>query len=146
MSPYNRPPASRINTGAPSRNTVAPLKIGRVPRGGTLELSTVKGEGSAFTLRLPTTLAILRALIADVGGERYALPITHVAETLDLQPTNITELNGRDGMLFRDSIIPLVHLRDVVGTNGEAPPRQPVIVLQIGERRSGLVVDALPAP
>lgn len=111
--------------------------------GGTLELSTVKGEGSAFTLRLPTTLAILRALIADVGGERYALPITHVAETLDLQPTNITELNGRDGMLFRDSIIPLVHLRDVVGTNGEAPPRQPVIVLQIGERRSGLVVDAL---
>ena len=88
-------------------------------------------------------MAIVRALTAKVGDERYVMPITHVAETLDLEPTAITALEGQDGMAYRDDIIPLVHLRDVVKTPGEPPACRPVIVLQIGERRSGLVVDAL---
>ena len=85
----------------------------------------------------------MRALTAKVGEERYVIPITHVAETLDLEPTAITELEGQEAMTLRNDIIPLVHLRDIVRAPGEPPPDRPVIVLQIGERRSGLVVDAL---
>jgi two-component system chemotaxis sensor kinase CheA len=71
------------------------------------------------------------------------MPITHVAETLDLEPDAITELEGQDGMTLRDDIIPLVHLRDVLDVPGAPPAGRPVIVIQIGGRRSGLVVDAL---
>jgi two-component system chemotaxis sensor kinase CheA len=111
--------------------------------GGGLEVRSEHGKGTTFTLQLPVTLAIVRALTAEVGGERYVMPITHVAETLDLEPAAITELEGQDGMTLRDDIIPLVHLRDVLRVRGEPPSGKPVIVLQIGERRSGLVVDAL---
>jgi two-component system chemotaxis sensor kinase CheA len=111
--------------------------------GGGLEVRSEHGKGTTFTLRLPVTLAIVRALTAKVGEERYVMPITHVAETLDLQPAAITALEGQDGMTLRDDIIPLVHLRDVLSVSGDPPDSRPVIVLQIGERRSALVVDAL---
>ncbi len=111
--------------------------------GGGLEVGSEHGKGTTFTLRLPVTLAIVRALTARVGEERYVMPVTHVAETLGLDTAAITRLEGRDGMNFRDDIIPLVELRDLVNASGEPPRSRPVIVLQIGERRSGLVVDAL---
>jgi two-component system chemotaxis sensor kinase CheA len=111
--------------------------------GGGLEVRSEHGKGTTFTLQLPVTLAIVRALTAQVGEERYVMPITHVAETIDIEPAAITALQGQDGMTLRDDIIPLVHLRDVLDVPGEPPTGGPVIVIQIGERRSGLVVDAL---
>lgn len=111
--------------------------------GGTLEIRSVAGEGSTFTLRLPTTLAIVRALIAEVGDERYALPITHVAEAVDLDPQVVTQVDGRDAMQFRGGVIPLLHLRALVGTPEGGPLQRPVIVIEIGDRLSGLVVDRM---
>jgi two-component system chemotaxis sensor kinase CheA len=111
--------------------------------GGTVEIRSRVGQGTTFTLRLPTTLAIMRALIAQVGEERYALPVTHVAEALDLDLANVTEMNGRDAMWFRDRVIPLVHLRDLVGVVATPPRQRPVIIIEVGERRSGIVVDRM---
>jgi two-component system chemotaxis sensor kinase CheA len=111
--------------------------------GGALEVQSTPGVGTQFTLRLPTTLAIVRALITRVGDERYALPVTHVAETLDLDSAPVAHVDERDALSLRDELIPLVHLRRMVGVEGERPRRSPVVVLQIGARRSGLVVDQL---
>jgi two-component system chemotaxis sensor kinase CheA len=111
--------------------------------GGGLTVRSVSGEGTTFTLRLPTTLAIVRALTTQVGAEHYLLPVTHVAETVDLEPAAVTRLQGEDAMLFRGDMIPLVDLREIMGIPGQGPARKPVVVVQIGERRSGLVVDAL---
>ncbi len=111
--------------------------------GGTVEIRTRSGEGTTFTLRLPTTLAIVRALLTRIGDERYALPLTHVSETVDFRAEAVTEIDGREAMSLRDRVVPLVHLRDLLGASGEAARAQPVIVLEIGERRSGLVVDQL---
>ncbi len=111
--------------------------------GGGLTLSSEPGVGTTFTLRLPTTLAIVRALTAQVGPELYLLPVTHVSETIDLEPARVTQLEGRDAMMFRGQMIPLIDLRRLVQIQGDCPPRRPVVVVQIGERRSGLVVDAL---
>lgn len=111
--------------------------------GGGIEADSEPGKGTSFTLRLPTTLAIIRALITRVGEERYALPITHVAETLDLNTAAVTRVDGRDAMTLRDEVVPLVHLRQMLKIGGDAPPGSPVIVLRMGERRSGIVVDRL---
>ena len=114
--------------------------------GGSIEVRTEPGKGTAFILRLPVTLAIVRALIAAVGHERYALPLTYVAETVEYGTTPLTTMEGRDAIVLRDRVVPLVDLRKLLGTNGGAPappPRRPVIVLEMGERRAGIVVDGM---
>jgi len=114
--------------------------------GGSVEIRTEPGKGTAFVLRLPVTLAIVRALIAAVGQERYALPLTYVAETVEFGTVPLTTMEGRDAIVLRDRVIPLVDLRKLLGTNGGAPappPRRPVIVLEMGERRAGIVVDGM---
>lgn len=111
--------------------------------GGGLEMWTRRGEGTTFTLQLPITLAIVRALTAEVGGECYVLPITHVAETIELDAAAIAGVDGQDGLKYRGDVIPLVDLRDVVDVPGDPPVTRPVVILQIGGRKSGLVVDTL---
>jgi chemotaxis protein CheC len=114
--------------------------------GGSVEIRTEPGKGTAFVLRLPVTLAIVRALIAAVGLERYALPLTYVAETVEFGTVPLTTMEGRDAIVLRDRVVPLVDLRKLLGTNGAAPsppPRRPVIVLEMGERRAGIVVDGM---
>jgi len=111
--------------------------------GGSIDIRSEVGKGTSFVLRLPVTLAIVRALIAGVGRERYALPLTYVAETVEfgVQPTTMVE--GREAIVLHDRVVPLVHLRRMLGVSGDAPPRCPIIVLEMGERRSGIVVDGM---
>ena len=54
--------------------------------GGTLEIRSEVGKGTTFLIRVPLTLAIVRALLADAGGERYAVPLAYVAETVEFDP------------------------------------------------------------
>src|SRR5260370_7157110 len=84
---------------------------------------------------------MVRALIAAVGSERYALPLSYVAETVELGAAPLTMVEGREAMVLRERVVPLVHLRDLLGVTGTAPPaRRPVIVLEMGERRTGPVL------
>jgi two-component system, chemotaxis family, sensor kinase CheA len=111
--------------------------------GGSIEIRTQEGKGTTFVMRLPITLAIVRALIAGVGAERYALPLTYVAETVEFGVQATTIVEGREAIVLRDRVVPLVHLRRLLGVGGDAPTRCPIIVLEMGERRSGIVVDGM---
>jgi two-component system chemotaxis sensor kinase CheA len=113
--------------------------------GGSVELQTGVGSGSTFTLRLPLTVAIVRALLARAGPEHYLLPLTHVRETLEWGPESVRQVNGKDVLVLREEVLPLHDLRDVVQFVG---PRvlggeREIVVIERGERRSGLVVDEL---
>jgi len=112
--------------------------------GGTIDIRTEVGKGTTFVLRLPVTLAIVRAIMASVGPERYALPLTYVAETVELGAVTTTMVEGREAIVLRDHVVPLVHLRRLLGVTGDrAPARAPIIVLELGDRRAGVVVDGM---
>jgi two-component system chemotaxis sensor kinase CheA len=109
--------------------------------GGSIELATTSGEGTTMTIRLPMTLAIIHALLARTGGEVYALPITHVVETMVLMPDMSSMEQGGEMISVRGERLPAVRLRQRLGH----PPRENgaghVVVLDFPERRMILVVD-----
>ena len=112
--------------------------------GGTLEVRSELGRGSTFLIRVPLTLAIVRALLAEAGGERYAVPLAYVAETVEFDRRAVTSVRDREALVVRDQVIPTVHLRDLVSaTSAVHSGRQPTVILEVGERRTALVVDAL---
>ena len=111
--------------------------------GGTVEMETEPGRGTTITLRLPQTLAIVRAVLATVGGERYALPLTHVRETLAWSPEAVQRVQGKEVLVLRDEVLPLLHLREVVRAPGVHADSADIVVLERGARRAGLVVDEL---
>jgi len=112
--------------------------------GGTLEVRSELGRGTTFLIRVPLTLAIVRALLAEAGGQRYAVPLAYVAETVEFDRAGVTALRDREALVVRDRVIPTVHLADLVaGPSMAAASRRPTLILELGERRAALVVDAL---
>jgi two-component system chemotaxis sensor kinase CheA len=112
--------------------------------GGTIEVRSDLGRGTTFTIRVPLTLAIVRALLASAAGECYAVPLAYVAETVEFDPRSVTSVRDREALLVRDQVIPTVHLRELIRNQPRpAPARAPTVILEIGDRRAALVVDAL---
>jgi two-component system chemotaxis sensor kinase CheA len=113
--------------------------------GGSVELESDVGHGTAFVLRVPLTLAIVRSMLVQVGEERYVVPLTYVSETLEFTAMPTTALGGREALVVRERPIPTTHLAQLLGTAGarNGTQRRPVVVLHVGERKSALVVDAL---
>ena len=132
-------------SGVSGRGVGVDVAMTRVRQlGGTLEIRSEVGKGTSFQIRVPLTLAIVRALLADAGGERYAVPLAYVAETVDFDPRAVTALRTREALVVREQVIPTVHLRDLVASRDRpTPPRRPTVILEVGERRTALVVDAL---
>jgi two-component system chemotaxis sensor kinase CheA len=112
--------------------------------GGSVDIRSVPGEGTTVTLRLPLTLAIVRSLLARIGDETYAVPMTHVNETVELQPSILRSVQGREVLMLREDVLPVLRLRGLMQYDG-APPRglEQVVVVEVAERRAALVVDAL---
>ena len=112
--------------------------------GGMLEIASEPGQGTSMTLQLPQTLAIVRALLVRQSGETYALPLTHVGETVQLLPEEIGAVKGRPVAYLRDEVIPLHSLRTLLHANGTREgEKRAAVILEVGEQRVGLEVDAL---
>ena len=112
--------------------------------GGSVDIRSVPEVGTTVTLRLPLTLAIIRSLMARIGDEIYAMPMTHVRETVELRADLQRSVSGRDVLMLRNEVLPLIRLRSLVGFAG-APVRglERVIIVELAERRAALVVDEL---
>jgi two-component system chemotaxis sensor kinase CheA len=132
-------------SGVSGRGVGVDVAMSRVRAlGGTLELRSELGRGTTFLIRVPLTLAIVRALLTEAGGERYAVPLAYVAETVDFDRSMVTALRDREALVIRDRVIPTVHLRDLIAARaGSSSNRRPTVILEVGERRAALVVDAL---
>src|SRR5260221_3131163 len=104
--------------------------------GGRMELKTVPGRGTVFLLHLPVTRAIVRALLVAVGAERYAIPLSLLAEA-SLHDA------ARGEVTLRGEPLPTADLRAVVGREGGGGGGRPLVVVDTGGLRAALVVDAL---
>jgi two-component system, chemotaxis family, sensor kinase CheA len=113
--------------------------------GGTIEIESRAGQGVCFTLSLPLTLAILRSLIVEVDHERFAVPLNHVAATVRTEPETIHQVNQKGVTLWRGA---LIHVSDggaLLGTatTAPSPSRRFYVVISMGSRKRGILVDRL---
>jgi two-component system, chemotaxis family, sensor kinase CheA len=111
--------------------------------GGSVDIRSASGAGTTVTLRLPLTLAIVRALLARVDQEIYAIPLTHIRETLELTAEAMRTVRGREVLVVREEVLPLVRLRERIGMPGAPGEERQVVIIEIGDRQAGLVVDEL---
>jgi two-component system chemotaxis sensor kinase CheA len=112
---------------------------------GTVEIHSELGAGSRFVIRLPLTLAIIQALLVRAAGEVYALPLEAIEETVVIERHEARPVDGVDCMVLRDTVVPLVSLRDRLRIDGyeEGGERLNVVVVRTGTARLGVLVDDL---
>ncbi len=109
---------------------------------GRIRIDSDPGAGTRFTLRLPLTLAILDGFVVGVADERYILPMTHLLECFDLPAERMDD--GLTGLINRrGASLPFVRLGAFLGNASQHERRENVVVVQVGDRRLGFVVDHL---
>ena len=113
---------------------------------GTIEIDSKKGVGTRFRIKIPLTLAIIRALLVKVGSETFTIPLTAVEETLRIFDNEITEIEGVEVIHLRDSTLYLLRLTELFGISSNLQNGNKtsyVVVVNTGTRKAGLVVDEL---
>ena len=114
--------------------------------GGVVELSSVEGQGSTFSIRIPLTLTIVSALIVECCGERFAMPQSSVIELVSANDASghcIEYIGGAEVLRLRDRLLPLVSLQALLGLPVEEARREEtcIIVAKVGAFTFGVIVD-----
>lgn len=118
--------------------------------GGTIDLESVIGRGTTFTIRIPLTLAIISALMIESGGLQYAVPELTVQEILRIKPQDkrkIEHIDGRPFLHYRGITLPLVPMADYLGhhkdAGDDAGKRYYIVVIRTGGILYGMIVDQI---
>ncbi|MEK6622475.1 MAG: chemotaxis protein CheA [Planctomycetota bacterium] len=108
---------------------------------GSIEINSRYGAGTAITIKLPLTLAIIEGLQVEVGGEHYVLPLSAVEECVELSREDVVKSHGRHIMNVRGDVVPYIRLREWFMAAGESPAIEQVVISRTDGRRVGFVVD-----
>ena len=109
---------------------------------GTISISTEHGKGTTFYLKVPLTLAIIKALLFRVGDRIYAVPLAAVVEITRAKQSEVHIVDHHPVIQLREQVLTLVHLNKLASQAAKSP-RMFVVVVAMGEHRFGLVVDEL---
>jgi len=109
---------------------------------GSVSIKTTPGKGTTFYLKVPLTLAIIKALLFRAGGRLYAVPLASVVEITRTTPDALHRVDGQDVMQLRSEVLTLLHLHKL-GNRPADSEKMFVVVISNGERKFGLVVDRL---
>jgi two-component system chemotaxis sensor kinase CheA len=111
--------------------------------GGLVRIETQPGKGTKTILKLPPTIAIVQALLINVGKEKYAISITNVVETVYITDEGIKTIGGREAIVIRDIILPLYRLHDIFGLQTTESGKYTAIVVEKAEQKIALLVDSI---
>lgn len=115
--------------------------------GGSIQVDSEEGIGSIFQLKIPLTLAIIRALLVQVGEVEFALPLTAVEETIRIARNMVKTVRGRGLLPWRGHVVPVIMLSEVFPGCGESANRSigkvPLVVIKYGGQEACLVVDGI---
>ncbi len=100
-------------------------------------------RGTTFTIKLPLSLAIIPALMAEAGGEVYAIPMNAVAESMKVNEKDIHIINNHEVIRFRERVLPVVRLNEFFGVDGRKLKRFYLVILGKAERSLAVAVDRL---
>ncbi len=115
--------------------------------GGSIEARSVKGQGSTFAIQLPLTLAIIQALMVEVGEEKYAIPLGNVDTIEDVMQNEIKLVQSKEVIHLRGSVIPIIRMSEVLEMEdyekSSEDESEIIVVVKKGDQRIGLAVDKL---
>jgi two-component system chemotaxis sensor kinase CheA len=109
---------------------------------GTISVRSTLGEGTTFRLKVPLTLAIIKALLLRVSGRLYAVPLGNVLEIVRARDSEVHLIDEQEVLQIREEVVPLIRLSSMHG-DYERRAKLFVIVVTLGDRKAGLVVDRL---
>ncbi|HET6842494.1 MAG TPA: chemotaxis protein CheA [Candidatus Angelobacter sp.] len=109
---------------------------------GTVSIRSTPGAGTTFLLKVPLTLAIIKALLFHVGGQAYAVPLASVVEISRITEKEIHRVDQHDVIQLRGEVLPLVHLH-ALAKKSSRRKKMFVIVVSLAEKKFGLIVDHL---
>jgi len=114
---------------------------------GTVEVESILGEGSKFIIRLPLTLAIIQALMVNLGEEKYALPLNNIKEITTIDRSSISLVQNQEVVLYRNKTLPIIRLNKILHVpyeeGYEEKNEMVVVVVKKGDQEAGVVVDSL---
>ena len=108
---------------------------------GSIEIRSEPGKGSVFVISLPLTLAILPVLLVLLGDQPFALPLSLVREILPIEAERIQEVGGKETLVVRGEVLPVISLARLLGWPLERSPEYGVL-MQTAERSFILGVDS----
>lgn len=114
--------------------------------GGAIEVKTALGEGSTFSIRLPLTLAIIQALMVEIGYEKYAISLDSIQAIEDVLKTDIKYVQSKEVINLRGNVIPIIRLHEILDIEkieDEENDNLTVVIIKKGDKQAGLVVDRL---
>lgn len=111
---------------------------------GLIDIDSRLGEGTIFTIKLPLTLAIINALMVEVAGETFAIPLSGVLESIKVATGDIHQVADGEIIQLRERLLPIIHLDRFFGlARTKGNDEEYVVVVGSGEKRGGMVVDRL---
>ena len=108
---------------------------------GTISIASTPGAGSAITLAIPLTLAIIEGLLVEIADSRYVLPLAVVEECVELTRLDIEAMHGKHTASVRGELVPYLPLRAEFGLAGERPAIEQIIICHLDDTHVGFVVD-----
>ncbi|MFH1767845.1 MAG: chemotaxis protein CheW, partial [Candidatus Omnitrophota bacterium] len=121
------------------------VKVKLISLGGRVDFESEVNKGTKFTLTLPLTLAIIKAMLVEVGSEIFAIPLMNIRESVKITSGEIKTIQGKEVIKVRDEIIPLIRMTDKLNIRDvESSQRSfSVVIVEGGLSRLGLLVNKI---